>query len=137
MEGFTDALIEWLEEKITGAKKELVDHDKEHNMYADPSDRKEIQLKAHMTKRPRLEQRERLLLELLAEVKAPKNFEVYSECFTTFSWQVTARNLPEAISQIKGKLQRGEIEECDADEIQRPESGDVISALDAYERGNI
>ena len=119
MEGFIDALIEWLEEKVTVAKKDL----ENHSTLAD--------------QRPRLEQREQFLLELLGEVKAPKNFEVYSECYTTFSWQVTARSLPEAISQIKGKLQRGEIEECDADEIQRPESGDVISALDAYERGNI
>ena len=134
MEGFTDALIEWLEEKITGAKKELEDHDKEHNMYADPSDRKEIQLKAHMTKRPRLEQRERLLLELLAEVKTPKTFEVYSECPTTFYWKVTARSLPEAIAEIKEKLQRGEIEGCDADDVTEPDNGDVVANLNGWER---
>lgn len=135
MEGFTDALIEWLEEKITGAKKDLKDHDKEHAMYANPDEGvKEIQLKAHITKRPRLEQREQLLLELLAEVKAPKNFEVYSECPTTFYWQVTARNLPEAIAQIKEKLERGEIEECDAEDVTYPDQKDVISNLDGWER---
>ena len=134
MEGFTDALIEWLDEKITGAKKDLKDHDKEHAMYADPSDRQEIRLQAHMTKRPRLEQREELLLELLAEVKAPKTFEVYSDCSTTFSSNVTARNLPEAIAQIKEKLERGDMEGCDADDVVEPDNGDVIANLNGWER---
>jgi hypothetical protein len=115
MEGFTDALIEWLEEKITDAKKEL----KNHSTLAD--------------QRPRLEQREQLLLELLAEVKAPKTFEVYSDCSTTFYWNVTARNLPEAIAQIKEKLERdaGEIEGCD--DVTYPDQEEVISNLNGWE----